>query len=261
MFSSHLTLIDTLMLLRLALVSFFLAGLDMASASELKVALVTDRAPYCFKINEIDSGIEIDLIRAALKPFGHTIKPVIVPKVRLPLILKANEADIAATIQGVDGDGLFFSDPYIQFHNHAVSKKKRDIKINTLPDVDKYSFIIWQGGWKNLGAEFEATYKPDANGKFRANYTEAHSQLNQARMFWADRAELVIMDKKIFEHFRKLLRNEYDTDEEIVFHDFSKNQTNYSAAFRNQELRNQFNEGLKKIRANGTYQSIIETYR
>ncbi len=238
-----------------------LACINIVNATELKAAFVTDRAPYCFKINEIDSGIEIDLIRAALKPYGYTIKPIIVPKVRLALTLKTNEADIAATIQGVDGDGLFFSDPYIQFHNHAVSKKKRDIKINTLSDVDKYSFIIWQGGWKNLGAEFEATYKPDANGKFRANYTEAHSQLNQARMFWADRAELVIMDKKIFEHFRKLLHNEYDTDEDIVFHDFSKTQTNYSAAFRNQELRNQFNEGLKKIRANGSYQSIIDSYK
>lgn len=234
---------------------------SFGNASELKVALVTDRAPYSFKKNEIDSGIEIDVIRAALAPFGHTVRALLVPKVRLALMLKTKEADIAATIQGADGDGLFFSDAYIQFHNHAVSKKKNGIRINTLPDVDKYNFIIWQGGWKNLGVEFEATYKPDAAGKFRANYHEAHSQLNQARMFWAERAELVIMDKKIFEHFRKLLRTEYDTDEEVIFHDFSKNQTNYSAAFHNQELRNQFNEGLKKIRANGGYQAIIDSYK
>jgi polar amino acid transport system substrate-binding protein len=250
-----------LKLLNISIFSSLLAFLNIADATELRVALATDRAPYCFKINDIDSGIEVDLIRAALKPFGYTIKPIIVPKARLSLILKAHDADIAATIQGIDGDGLFFSDSYIQFHNHAVSKKKKNIKINTLSDLDKYTFIIWQGGWKNLGAEFEATYKPDTAGRFRANYSEVHNQLNQARMFWVERAELVIMDKKIFEHFKKILSSEYNTDEEVVFHDFSKKQTNYPAAFRNQELRNQFNEGLKKIRANGTYQNIIDSYK
>lgn len=238
-----------------------MASFNIVNAAELKVAFVTDRAPYCFKINGVDSGIEVDLITAALKPFGYTITPVIVPKVRLPLALKANEVDIAATIQGADGDGLYFSDTYLQFHNHAVSKKKRGITINTLSDLDKYSFIIWQGAWKNLGAEFEATYKPDTTGKFRANYNEAHNQLSQSKMFWADRAELVIMDKKIFEHYRKVLASEYNTDEEIVFHDFSKNQTSYPVAFRNPGLRNQFNEGLKKIRANGIYQNIVDSYK
>jgi polar amino acid transport system substrate-binding protein len=251
----------TLKILKLLFAAALLTHLNIGNATELKVAFVTDRAPYCFKDNGVDSGIEIDLIRAALAPFGYTLKPILVPKVRLALIVKTKEADIAATIQGIDGDGLFFSDDYIQFHNHAVSKKKNGIKINTLVDVDKYNFIIWQGGWKNLGAEFEASYRPDATGKFRANYNEAHSQLNQARMFWAERAELVIMDKKIFEHFKKLLRSEYDTSEEVIFHDFSKKQTNYSAVFHNLELRNQFNEGLRRIRANGSYQAIIDSYK
>jgi ABC-type amino acid transport substrate-binding protein len=40
-----------------------------------------------------------------------------------------------------------------------------------------------------------------------------------------------------------------------------KTQTNYSAAFRNKELRDQFNDGLKKIRADGSYQAIIDAYR
>jgi polar amino acid transport system substrate-binding protein len=259
--ASHFPAINTIKILKLLVASVLFGAFSIVNATELRVAFVTDRAPYCFKMNGIDSGIEVDLIRAALKPYGYTVKPIIVPKVRLSLILKSNEADIASTIQGADGDGLFFSDDFIQFHNHAISKKKQDIKINTVADLDKYTFIIWQGGWRNLGAEFEATYKPDANGRFRANYAEAHSQLNQARMFWVERAELVIMDKKIFEHFKKLLRNEYNTDEEIIFHDFSKKQTNYPAAFRNQELRNQFNEGLRKIRANGTYQAIIDSYK
>lgn len=244
----------------LALASLLLSS-HLSAASELKVAFTTNRAPYCFKINELDVGIEVDLTRAALRPFGHTIKPVIVPKARLARILKAGEVDISATVQGTDGDGLFFSDPYVQFHNYAISKKKAGIELSTLRDVDKYSFIIWQGGWKNLGPAFEASYAPDSNGKFRANYNESHSQLNQSKMFWVERAELIIVDKKIFEHFRKQLSKEYKTDEEVVFHDIFKSETNYSAAFRNKELRDQFNQGLKIIRADGSYQAIIDAFR
>ena len=246
---------------KLALACLLTLSAHVTHATELTVAFVTDRAPYCFKLNNVDAGIEVDLIRAALRPFGHTVKPVNVPKVRLAVTLKTGQADMSATLQGTDGDGLFFSDSYIQFHNHAISKKKSSIELSSLSDVDKYRFIIWQGGWKNLGPAFEAAYKPDSSGKFRANYNEAHNQLSQSKMFWAERAELIIVDKKIFEHFRKQLRTEYKTDEEVVFHDVMKSQTNYPVAFRNKELRDQFNEGLKKIRADGSYQAIIDAYR
>ena len=246
---------------KLVLTAALFSILNIVNAAELKVAFVTEREPYCFKINDVDSGIEIDVIRAALKPFGYTIKPIIVPKARLSLVLKSGDADISATIQGTDGDGLFFSDSYINFHNFVISKKKKTVEINGLSDIDKYSFIIWQGGWKNLGAQFEATYKPDATGKSRANYHEAHSQLNQSKMFWADRTDLIIVDRKIFEHFRTQLRKEFKTDEEVVYHDILKAQTSYSTGFHNKELRDQFNEGLKKIRADGTYQAILDSYQ
>jgi polar amino acid transport system substrate-binding protein len=248
--------------LALACLPVLLALLAQRSlAAEIAVAFASERPPYSFKINEVDSGIEVDLMRAVLRQFGHTVKTVIVPKARLPLILKAGGVDISATMQGLDGQGLFFSDNYIQFHNHAISKKKSNIELSTLSEVDKYSFVIWQGGWKNLGPAFEEHYKPDSNGKFRANYNESHSQLNQSKMFWSGRTELIIVDKKIFEHFRKQLRQELKTDEEVVLHDVIKGQTNYPAAFRDKELRDQFNEGLKKIRADGSYQAIIDAYR
>lgn len=261
MHARKIPLIAHIDLPRLALTGLLLSIFNTVNATEIRVALVTDRAPYCFKKNNVDSGIEVDLIRAALKPFGHVIKPVIVPKARLSIVLKSEEADVSATIQGTDGDGLFFSEPYISFQNQVISKKKKNIAIGTLADIDKYSFIIWQGGWRNLGPLFEATYKPDPSGKFRPNYNEAHSQLNQSKMFWAERTDLIIVDKKIFEHFRKQLHNEFKTEEEVVFHDILKSQTNYQTAFRSKELRDQFNEGLRKIRSDGTYQTILDAYK
>lgn len=246
---------------RLTLTALLLSALNISAAAEIRVALTGDRAPYSFKKNGIDSGIEIDIIRAALKQFGHTIQPIIVPKARLAIILKDRKADMSATIQGVDGDGLFFSDAYISFHNYAISKKIRGVELKQLSDVDKYSFIIWQGGWKNLGPRFEFSYKPDNTGKFPFNYHEVHSQLNQSKMFWADRADLIIVDKAIFEHLRTQLRNEFNTAEPVVFHDILKSHTSYPAAFHDKELRDQFNLALKKMQADGSYQAILDAYK
>lgn len=247
--------------LQIALFTTLFCLHSIGNGAEIRVAFASDRAPYSFKDKGIDTGIEVDVIRAALRPFGHTITPVIVPKTRLSVILKAEGADAAATIQGIDGDGLFFSDAYINFHNYAISKKKKGIEISTLAEVDHYSFIIWQGGWKNLGPVFKASYEPDHSGKFRPNYNEAHGQLNQSKMFWSDRADLIIVDKKIFEYYRKTLQREFKTEEEVVFHDIFKTQTNYQAAFRSKDLRDQFNEGIKKIRADGSYQAILDSYK
>lgn len=246
---------------RLTLTALLLSVLNFSTAAEIRVAFTGDRAPYSFKNNGVDSGIEVDIIRAALKSCGHTIKPVIAPKARLAIILKDGKADVSATIQGVDGDGLFFSDPYISFRNFAISKKIRGVELSHLSDVDKYSFIIWQGGWKNLGPLFEFYYHPDNAGKFPSNYHEVYSQLNQSKMFWAGRADLIIVDKAIFEHLRKQLRNEFDTAEPVVFHDILKSQTSYPAAFRSKELRDQFNLALKKMQSDGSYQAILDAYK
>ena len=53
-----------------------------------------------------------------------------------------------------------------------MSKSSQAIQLNNLNDLKQFSFIIWQDGWKNLGREFEMTYRPDTNGVFPKNYNE-----------------------------------------------------------------------------------------
>lgn len=232
-----------------------------ATAAELKIAFATDRPPYCFRQNNLDQGIEIDLLRQIMGQYGHTIKVITIPKVRLIKAVKEKEVDAAATVQDDREPSLYFSDPYLEFQNVVISKSKQAIELKSLQDLSRFSFIIWQDGWKNLGPEFEAKYRPDASGGFPKNYHQAFNQLSQNKMFWADRVQLIIIDKTIFQHHQRLLAKEFNTSEALTYHDLIKSKTSYAVVFQRAEWRQQFNEGLKKIRANGSYQKIIDSYK
>ncbi|MBR7799551.1 substrate-binding periplasmic protein [Undibacterium fentianense] len=248
----------------LRILSFFMifcTMIDFVKSEELKVAFAGDRPPYCFQKDGLIQGIEIDLLRAAMAQFGHTIKIVIVPKVRLQKALEEREVDAAATVQNNQNNGFYFSNTYLEFQNVAISRVRDKVIIRTIADLNNYPFVTWQEAWKNLGAEFATNYQPDKNGRHPSNYFEANSQLSQNKMFWAGRVRVIIIDKTIFEHHRRLLGTDFDTSIPIVIHPIFKEKTRYSVAFRERTYRNQFDEGMKNLKGNLTYQKIIEAYK
>jgi polar amino acid transport system substrate-binding protein len=232
-----------------------------AMASELKIAFAGDRPPFCFRKDNVDQGIEIDLLTRIMGDAGHNIKIVIIPKIRLIKAVKDKEVDAAATVQNSNDNPLYFSDVYLEFQNLVISKTNSDIELTHIDELKQYSFVIWQDGWRNLGSEFEDQYRPDSAGNFPKNYYQAYNQLSQNKMFWANRVQLIIVDRTIFEHHKKLLANEFNTNIPITYHDLFKLKTPYSVVFNDPTLRKQFNAGLRKLRANGDYQKIIDRYK
>lgn len=232
-----------------------------AMASELKIAFAGDRPPFCFRKNNVDQGIEIDLLTRIMGDAGHQIKIVIIPKIRLIKAVKDKEVDAAATVKNNNDTSLLFSDDYLDFQNLVISKSRSAIKLTHLEELKKYSFVIWQDGWRNLNDEFEEHYRPDRAGNFPKNYYQAYTQLSQNKMFWANRVQLIIIDKTIFEHYRKQLAKEFDTSIAITYHDLFKLKTSYNVVFSDPTLHKQFNAGLRKLRANGDYQRIIDRYK
>lgn len=220
------------------------------------------RPPFSFAENGENKGIEIDIIKAVLADMGHTMSVTILPNARLLLALKNKTVDISASVQGKDGDGVFYSDTYIQYNNLVISRKVSGIKINSLKDMGKHSFVIWPGGYKDLGPAFYKMYKPDVKGKFKPNYESPSNQENQNLMFWLGRTELIVIDKSVFNWYRLVLaKKSIKTSDEVEFHDIFKTTTEFPAVFRDSALRDKFNISLAKIRSNGTYERIINSYK
>jgi polar amino acid transport system substrate-binding protein len=236
-------------------------GITKANSTELKVAFVGNRPPYCFNKDDIDQGIEIDLLKRILGDAGYKIKITLLPKIRLTKAVRDKEVDAAATVQNGIDNSLFFSDVYLEFQNLVISKTSSAFELTHIDDLKQHSFVIWQDGWRNLGQEFENQYRPDSAGNFKKNYYQAHNQLSQNKMFWANRVQLIIVDKTIFEHHKKILANEFNTAIGITYHDLFKIKTPYSVVFNDPVLLNKFNSGLRKLRASGDYQKIIDRYK
>jgi polar amino acid transport system substrate-binding protein len=215
---------------------------DAGGATDLKAVCQVDKPPYFYIDDRGDhAGIEVDIVRAVLRRMGDTVTYRMVPNVRLLYVLQKGDADLAVSVRGSDGDGLFFSYDFVEYENVAITRKSKHIVLDTLTDLDRYDFVIWQNGWRDLGPQFEAKYRPSARGEFPANYHQPSTQEAQNKMFWAGRVDVMVVDKIIFKWYRKQLSGTFDTSEKIVYHAIFPGHTAFQVGFRDEELRNRFN--------------------
>lgn len=233
-----------------------------ASAALLRVAVNADKPPYAF-LNGAGkpAGSEWDVLETAMARLGHQLVPVVVNKARLELSVKTGNADIALSVQGRDGDGLYFSEMFSKFENVAISRKADRVFLRNLNDLDKYRFVIWQGGWNDLGPSFAARYRPDANGHHPANYVQSSSQETQSRVFWNKRVDVIVVDRAIFAWYRRKLAATLKVDDELVYHDVFDSTTNYGAAFSDRALRDRFNTTLRAMHDDGSVRQIMARYK
>ncbi len=227
----------------------------------LVIAFGQDKPPFIF--GQEKRGLEIDIVREALKHKGISFSVMHMPNNRLQVaLLKMKNIDGVATVRKKD-DGTYYSNDFITFNNLAVTKKKSGIVINNISDLKGLTIVIWQKAYKDLGKEFEKMFSPEPpynSPYFNHQYQEIASQKSQNKMFWEGRAKVIIVDKTIFEFYRKKLSKELNTSEEVVYHRIFPELTYYQVAFKDKQLRDDFNEGLKYIKAKGIYQQLVDKY-
>lgn len=236
-----------------------------ALAKELKVGFSFAKPPFVFAtqpfeprfydLNTPQLGMEIELFKAALALAGDdTFALVYVPYNRLEYELKDGTIDVAVTVRPTFPE-RFYSQEFIAFHNYAITKKKANLTINTLDDLKDKIIVAWQGAKFDLGKEFEQAVAENPK------YLEEADQRKQARLFLMDRAQVLVVDEKIFKWWQKILTQEESLPvEEMTFHDLFPAQTVFHVGFIDEAARNAFDEGLKKIKADGTYDRIISSY-
>lgn len=231
-------------------------------AEELRVSFNLDKPPFTFRDAAGNpSGIEVDVMRLALKRAGYTMKVNPISRVRLVWSVKNGQADIAASVPSKDDGAMYYSDTLFEYANVVISRKARGLAIHRLEDLDKVSFVIWQRGWGDLGSTFEAKYKPDDNGQFRPNYFEGRTQEVQVRAYLARRADAIVIDRTIFAWYMRELAPDTAANDELVFHNVFKHRTTYAAVFADRAIRDRFNAALKSLHADGSYQAILKKYK
>jgi polar amino acid transport system substrate-binding protein len=222
----------------------------LSGPKELTMAVGLALPPY--NIPETDSGIEMDIVREALKIKGYAVKAKYVPFARVRKELMDREVDGALTINPDSGIQAFYSNEHLICQNVVVTLKKNAFHVREIADLKDKSVLAFQDATLYLGKDFASM--ADQNAKYR----EIAKQEIQINLLYTNRVDAIVLDKNIFYHHRKH-NNMVDTSQAIdIWRIFPP--TPFSVAFVDEKVRDDFNKGLKQLQESGRYDEIVKKY-
>lgn len=211
--------------------------------------------PFCFP--ETNSGIELDVMREALAFRGHTLKPVYYPLARVPLSFRDGKVDAAMTDGGNDlrAHGGFYGDTAVVYDNVFITLAERNLRIRTPEDLAGLTVISFQGAEKRYPKWLDAVV-------FSGRFFPQNNQTLQVKTLELGRYDVVLSDRTIFKYFSRLEAQEQGHPmKPVTEHEFTTvNPMDYRPVFRDPKIRDDFNAGLKHIKANGRFKAIYDRY-
>ena len=217
---------------------------------DIRVAVGMALPPYY--LLEQESGIELDIIKAALAYRGHTLIPVFVPFARLIPSVASGFTDAAAPAN--EGSGYrqaYYSDSHITYKNIAVSLKASELVINNINDLAGHSIMAFQNATTYLSPEFGAIVKGNPR------YSEKSRQDLQINMLRTKRTEVIVLDEAIFTYYANM--QGVDIEAEMNKHPIFDSVA-YKVIFNDSKVRDDFNLGLMHLKQTGQYQKIVDSY-
>lgn len=204
------------------------------------------------------TGIEYDLLSAIFQAAGLEMEPYVGSNARL--IVAAGGSAVAgfAPVVGDPPPDVSLTDSYITYHNVAMTVVGRDIRLERPADLARWRVLAFQRASKALGADYAAAVAaaPD--------YREEPTQALQARGLLYGRYDVVIGELRVLQyHVAQILAEGnggvLTQPPPVQIHAIFP-PTHYRAGFRDPALVVRFNEGLRRIRADGTYDAILARY-
>lgn len=230
-----------------------LASINAAAADNTVITVGTGFALPPYVIIENESGLEIDIVRAAFQAEGLQIKLQFLPPARTLLLAQRRQLDAVTTVNEGSGLAGHYSDSHISYQNYAITLQPRQLRLNSLADLAGYRVAAFQNARLALGKAYAdmAASNPQ--------YSEYADQATQNRLLFNRRTDIVVGDKLIFDYLTRQLAASLDTNTSIDYHPLFP-PTPYKLWFADSQLRDRFNKGLASIRKNGSYQRIINSY-
>ncbi len=226
-----------------------------APAAVVSMAFGERIAPFCFP--ETNTGIELEVIGEALAYRGHVLKPLYFPFARIPVAFKTRQVDAAMTDLGEDlrPFGAFYGDSAVVYDNVFVTLADRSLKILAPSDLQGLTVIAFVGAAKRYPQWLDAVAKA-------GRYFEHNDQALQVRTLELGRYDVVLSDRSIFRYFA--LQQQKDQGRPLkatTEHAFTRaNPDDYRPLFRDRQVRDDFNAGLKHLKASGRFQAIYDKY-
>lgn len=234
--------------------ALLLAGAH-ARAADIAVLFTTNVPPYVLAAANPPAGMELELFRAALAVRGHAMRPLFVERDAVPRLLRQDKADAAQrgapTLH--DGDGVYYAArATVDYADVAITLKRRNLGIYSVADLRGVGVVAFPGARQFLGAEFEAVVKHNRH------YVELADEQGKLAMLLEGSAAVYVGDVNVF---RYLMASVVNPPETVLHYIFLPTQlVGNNAVFRDRQVRDDFDAGLKAIRESGQYQQILRRY-
>jgi len=228
----------------------------LSAAEDLTGIFTSGKAPYLWVEGSEVRGAELDIVSAVLRRAGFGVQAKAMSNNRLLATFAESEADFAAGLQPADLSGYCHTAVYMSYHNVAITKRSRHIALDGIAGLLGYKVAIRQYLYQDLGLDRGSNGMP---ASMPANFMEFASQDQQVRFFFADRADVIILDRTIFEWYAKQLGLLASRDA-IEIHDLFPKRHGVRAVFKDARKCSQFDHNLAAIVADGTYRTIWKSY-
>lgn len=226
-------------------------------AGDLTGSFASGKAPYFWMEGDAARGVEVEIVGAVLRHAGYGVAPRAMPNNRVIATFPEAEIDFATGMQLSDLPGRCHTAVYMAYHNVAITKRDRHIEIDTAEALLRYQVAIRQSLYRDLTLDRRGGKMPE---QMPENFKEFVAQDQQVRFFFADRADVIILDRLIFHWYAKRLDLLPEKEDALEFHDLFPTPHGVRAVFKDTKLCEQFDRGLAAIIADGTYRTIWESY-
>jgi polar amino acid transport system substrate-binding protein len=235
------------------LICFFCQGQAVSQKNTKTLEIITGLPKPPFILAGAKSGLQLDLFRAALST-DYLVKFIPTPLGRnITSYQRTNVNGIATLPFGYQHPNMYISKPYINYQNVAISLAESNFSINSIDDLSGKSVAAFQKARKFLGDEFSKKIS------YLLDYREVADQMRQISMLYSRSTEVIVLDSRIFKHFIREHADQARYKKSINIH-YIFAERSYSAGFDSKELREQFDQGVVRIKKEGIYQEILDRY-
>ena len=231
---------------------------NLAWGQEHHIEMLAGLSKPPFVMANEDRGMQLEIIEAAFAKSNRFVRFTYLPLSRHLDVFHSRGFDGIITLtEHQQAQGICLSAPYIVYQNVVVTLANSTLKINKLDDLAELNVAAFQNATKFLGEKYHAIFTNSPH------YTELADQQSQVGLLFSGRVDALVMDINIFKHLlankRRESSNRKDYNKEFVIHFLFKPRV-YTAGFKNKQLCQQFDQGIKAIMDDGSYQQIIDSY-
>jgi polar amino acid transport system substrate-binding protein len=224
--------------------------------ADVPLRIEINQAIQPFSLPQSNSGLLVEILRAAYASQGVPTTFVFLPAVRSWGAYSANEVDIVTDEKLQENPNAVFSQwPVLSFHTQVITLKQKNLKIESIKDLAPLRVVTFQNAQQVLGPDFAAM----------AAHNKEYRELPfiSSRMLRADHADAIVSQPDIFRY--NLLYEDKAAPQggvdEYEYHDIFEKRDQVPFGFRSKTLRDQFERGLAAIYKDGEIDRIFASYQ